>query len=187
MLNRIWQWVGRNDKQLKIAFALIAAGYVLYEYIDRGHEAKVSKSYDYVKRYNEGELGAARKSLSGFWSSKSLADWKKEINPTNFYVEIPKRVRQEGLVDEIALTGAFLAELGLCVEAGACDASTACHFFYDDLQAFRHNYKWYLEELDEWRNATPLILGNLASGSCGKQNRAYCKANSTSPYCPKSA
>jgi hypothetical protein len=71
------------------------------------------------------------------------------------------------------------------VEAGACDASTACHFFYADLQAFRHNYKWYLDELGEWKNATPSIMGDLASQSCRAQNRAYCRANPMSPYCPK--
>jgi hypothetical protein len=178
----VWPWVGSNHEQVKILFAVLAAFFVVVEYLGKANEAAVAKTLEYVKRFNETEIAAARKKLDAFLDQRSVEPWGKQLNPRNYDREITTRLYERGLTSDVRLLGHFYREVGLCVQGKICNAAKACHFFFTDIQEFMHNYKPYLEEPERLREGTPAILFQLVSVSCAPQHKAYC-AKYPSPFC----
>jgi hypothetical protein len=44
----IWQFLGNNSEQIKLLSGLVIAGYVLYEYLGKQEETKVTRALSYI-------------------------------------------------------------------------------------------------------------------------------------------
>lgn len=179
-----WRWLDTNHEPVKIVFAVVAATFVVGEYAGRMNESATAKTLEYVKRFNESEVAAARKKLDAFWDQQSSELWSKKLNKTNYYAVVPQLIRESGLISEVRTLGNFYREVGLCVQGKICSAPKACHFFFSDVQGFMHNYKWYLDHIDPTLDRTPKVLTALVTGACSSQQKSYCQENPGSPYCP---
>jgi len=181
-----WLWIKANDVQLKILFSVVAALYVLAEYSMKGHEAKVEKTLKYVERHTQFEVAAARRKLDAFWLSKPVSEWQKLLNPANYNTVVPDMMQKRDLLGEIKVLTAFYNELSQCVNKRICDGPTACQFFFEEVQSFRHNYKWHLDELqDGWKESGGTAINEMVDHACSKDAASYCAKTPKSPYCRK--
>jgi hypothetical protein len=178
---KLWTWIGGNHEQLKVVFAIIAGLYVFNEYMDKVKEARLTKSLEYVKRFKEPEIATARDKLDEFWNSKPIEEWQKVLNRDNYDELAPKLIEKGGLRNHVRVLGTFYRELGLCLQSKMCDQASACLYFFTEMQAFRHNYKWQLEAQDGG------ILTEIAARACIERNRTYCQVNGTSQFCRQTA
>ena len=137
----MWGWISRNDTQLKILLAVIAAAYTALEYRDRVEATEVERTLEFTKRYGEGGVLESATTLSQFWvgdgasalrSSKTLADYSSRL--------ISALEREQVVVSVHHLLG-FFRGLSICTTSGICDAESACGFFFSDVQAFRESYR----------------------------------------------
>src|ERR1700690_1702588 len=82
-----WQWLGGNKEQLTIVFTVIAAGYVLYEYLGNLTDGAVKRTMEPQARYSEKELLSA----------------STELNNVLFYENLDKNLAQTGLKGNAAV------------------------------------------------------------------------------------
>src|SRR5690242_12502671 len=71
---RIWKWIGENHEQLTIAFSLIAALFIWYEYQSSQMDADIKRSMDFQTRFSEKELLKARVVLDNFLFDPTFND-----------------------------------------------------------------------------------------------------------------
>ncbi len=177
----------------KILFAVIAALYVAFEYRLNIHEAKVSQAVKYIERHDQGEIFKANRVLQDFWISENVSEWSSRLQSIDSSEERVKRYIKElpDMIDEVGATTYvyqllnYYRNVGLCVKTSHCHPETVCSYLFDDIQAYRENYRSLLEDWKEnLGDKAPTQVADLVENSCSQQFIAYCQEFPTSQYCP---
>jgi hypothetical protein len=142
--------VGTYSEQIKLAFALVAAIWILFEYRAKQHESRIERSAEYMKQ------GAAEKVVDAEIKSivfRLTPDFLQRRDA------IPKDDRRafeafaiangEKLVEEVWRRLHFYKSLAICVKSGLCDADTACARFSTDIAIYFENYGPYFANYRE--------------------------------------
>ena len=130
-----WQWLADNKEQLTIIFTIIAAGYVLYEYLGSQTDAKVKRAMDFQARYGEKELLSARTGLDTLLFDQ---DFDKILEQGND--AISKAVTDRELDPNVRLLADFYGQVATCMKNGLCDVQTACAAFRQGTKELRNNF-----------------------------------------------
>ncbi|HEX2256108.1 MAG TPA: hypothetical protein VHG92_05285 [Afifellaceae bacterium] len=137
-------------------FALVAAGYTLYEYDQRQHQERQANTLEYISRSQVGSVSQSRK-----WYDEFLLD-HEELVRALLSGDVDTSSAQEGddsgLREELgrgrdALEAAwseqqqnrrhiidlftYYADVAMCVNQNICDASAACEYFGNDIGALQ--------------------------------------------------
>lgn len=134
----MWKWVGKNEKQIKIIFTLIAAAYIVFEYQVKVKQDHIANSIDYVHSYAEGKILDSRERLDAFWLSNRVIEVNRKLqdepNSTirikRYHEIIPHLLRTSGQSRDVYKILQFYRDVGLCVNAGLCDRETVCNYFW---------------------------------------------------------
>jgi hypothetical protein len=188
----MWQWIGTNEKQIKIVFAVIAALYIGIEYRFKVQQDRISRAISYAEKHEQEKILEARERLRKFWLTdpvrELIARLKSSLPPEkraeHYHKEMVELLRSSDLITEVDSLLNFYRSVALCVDIAHCDGKTICRYFFNEIQDFRENYRALL---DEWANE----LGDLAPGeikylvesTCSQQFKLYCKNLQRSPYC----
>jgi hypothetical protein len=187
----IWGWIGRNEKQIKILFTLIAALYIVWEYRQAVYHSRVERAISYVHDYDQGKILEIREHLSDFWLSKPMTNFLQQQRGLDgdkrvkrYDEELPSLVQSSGSLNDAYNLLNFYRDLSLCVKVSDCDRDTVCNYFFEDVQGFRENYRPLLPEWSQnFGEHAAEIVGVLAEKECVSQFRSYCKRVPTSTYC----
>ena len=183
-LQVIWRWVGNNDKQLKILFAIAAAFYIAIQYYLRVEESKVEKSIEYIQKYDQGDVFNATTALNTFWISKEAEQFFERVNADNYDDEFTKLADQKNFGPHIYVIHRFFRNLALCANNGVCDGGAVCDFFFDDIQAFRETYRPYLTVWNQkWGENVSKGIDGLVEKTCSSEFNTYCRAQPKSRDC----
>jgi hypothetical protein len=90
-----WKWVGKNDGQIKIIFALVAACYVIFEYRQTIRQAKVATALKYIDRYEEGATAQIRDHLTAFWISEPAKQFLQDVDSEKNQKQRPNLILYE--------------------------------------------------------------------------------------------
>lgn len=180
----MWSWFGRNEVQIKIIFAIVAAMYVVFEYRMNVWDDKISRTLDYIKQYNSGEILEASVSLNSFWISDEATNFFTNVTPENYTREIIMLIIEKQWYDEIYKLHNFYSDLSMCANNSICDVDTACEFFFDDIQSFRETYRVFLEDVSgKWGEDISSEVQTFVKTRCQTQFKSYCTELPESPYC----
>jgi hypothetical protein len=136
--------VGTYNEQIKIAFALIAAIWILCEYRAKQHETRVERSAEYMKQHAaEKVVDAEIKSVLYRLTPDFLA--RRDAIPEGDRQAFEQFAITNGekLADEVWRRLHFYKSLAICVKSGLCDAETACSRFKTDMTIYLANYGPY--------------------------------------------
>ena len=154
----MWSWIKRNDAQLKIVFAVVAALYVLFEYRGKLEADRLQRSLDYISRYDQGNLFEANRKLSKFWLSSEVAEWEMNVEKDHYHEELAVLLQGHSLVDEAYELLMFYRNASICARTTLCKGETICRFFFSDVQDFRETYRGLLVT---WRQTWGVLLHDL--------------------------
>jgi hypothetical protein len=188
---KLWSWIGKNDKQIKIIFAAVAAFYVLFEYRAAIHQNQITTAISYVTKHDEGKILESREHLYDFWLGQTMSQFiqqqhslPKEERIKRYTQEFPQLVKASGCLADVYSLLSFYRDVALCVRVSNCDSKTICSYLFDDIQSFRDTYRPLLEswttDLGETDDRT---VGVLAEQACRPQFQQYCREVPASPYC----
>jgi hypothetical protein len=138
-MSKGWEWLGANNDQVTIVFALIAGLYVLFEYQANEADTRVNRSLELQARYSQSELLAARQQLEAFWLSEESKQALDQA-PGDAAEKITFVVRARKLDPHVFLLADFLGQVALCVKSDLCDAKTACDAFRGPVVALHNTY-----------------------------------------------
>jgi hypothetical protein len=139
-LKAFWSWLGTSHDQVTIAFGVIAAFYVLFEYRSNATDTEIKRTLDLQTRYGQKELLDARYKLESYWlSSKSADDLAKAAGPTK-NEKITQVVLDQKLDGNVFLLADFYNQVAVCVKERICDRKTACAAFKRDIVGLRNTY-----------------------------------------------
>lgn len=182
-LKSAWKWLGDNDKQVKIVFAIIAAVYVIAEYRIKVHSDRAAAAMSYLNKYDEEKMLQVRE--------KVLHDLVEALVIQMSTVPEDKRVKaysdqfqqrfnsNEDTKQGIYTLLEFYRDLGVCVESSNCDSHAICGYFFDDIQSFREMCRPISVN---WQEAE--VLDELVKSDCETSLRKYCKDRApNSPDC----
>lgn len=191
-IKKKWEWMGQNEKQIKIVFTFIAAAYVLCEYQAKIKYDHVANSIEYVRRYSDGKILASRESLDAFGisnlyikeSRKLQAEPNVKVRKRRYHEIIPRLLKTNGKYPDVYTILQFYRDIGLCVSVGRCDRETVCNYFFKDMQSFRENYAAILIKWEQSIGETaPKELSDLVQQKCADKFAEYCKKQPDSDYC----
>jgi len=145
---KLWSWIGESEKQIKIAFAVVAALYVVWEYRSAIHQNRVTTAIGYVTKHDEGKILESREHLYDFWLGQSMSQFIHEQQSLprkdrvkRYDQELPQLLKASGRQDDVYNLLSFYRDVALCVRVFNCDRETVCTYLFDDIQAFRDNYR----------------------------------------------
>ena len=137
-IKKIWTRVGTDAEQIKIVFAIIAAGYILFEYQSSLTDAAIKQTMSFQARYSEGDLLKAHLDLDSMLLNP---DNQKILNaaakPSE---EITRLVISNKYDRDVAVLADFFSQLATCVQSGVCQLETACAVFKSRIVALWNNY-----------------------------------------------
>jgi hypothetical protein len=188
----MWKWIGENEKQLKILFAIIAALYVVVEYGENVRQDRIANTMFYIHDYVDGKISETRAHLNAFMTGDTVKlefdNLRGERNPWKRAELYNKRM--VGLIKNAHLTGDidrlldYYQGIAVCVQTDRCDRGTACGYFFNDIQDFRENYRSILEDwASDLGESGTGDLTTLAQSECIEQFNRYCGKVPQSAYC----
>lgn len=191
LASAIWSWIGKNEKQIKILFTLVAALYIVWEYRQTVYRSRVERAIGYVRDYDEGKVLETRERISDFWLSKEMTDFLREQRAlpgeeraTRYENELPKLIETSGRLNDAYNLLNFYRDLSLCVQVSDCDRNTVCSYFFEDVQSFRENYRPLLPRWSrDFGEHAAEVVSALAEKECVNQFRNYCERVPVSLYC----
>jgi hypothetical protein len=139
-LKATWAWIGTNHDAITIVFTIIAALYVLIEYIGNEHNDKIKRTLELQARYSQGELLASRIKLNAFMLDTTNKDKIDKERGNAKSTKITELVREAKLEGNILTLTDFFKQAATCIEKDICDRDTACAAFHSDLTGQRNTY-----------------------------------------------
>lgn len=172
----VWNWIGKNEKQLTILFAMIAGLYVLYEYRLSVHASKVERAMAYVERGRSGEVQTDLHDLREFsWKLADSGDLKG-VAPKDYSAEFARRLAGAGMVGRVDRVMEHYQDIATCVDAELCDAAVSCQLLFGEMQDFQENYRALL---DAWRDrggdTGPVQIAAFLKNQCVEERTKYCR------------
>ena len=148
VLDPLWRIDRRYPGFWKSLGLLVAAAFTLQQYLGHRHDERVSRTMDYVKRFEDGSVAEARHRLYGKvrrflptptpFSNVSPADHQKILDTM--------LDADPSLADDLDTIVDFFEGLLLCVSEDICERSTAIGYFSSsETRLFRKNFKPYVE------------------------------------------
>src|SRR5947209_1119550 len=149
LLCHSWNWTGANAEQIKIAFAVVAAMFVLQQYLVSVSDAAIKRTLEFQSRYSTGDVAAAHLDLDLLLLSpanKKMLD--QAVDPSS---KITEFVQANKLERSVLVMTDFYSQLTTCVQQGICQLETACAVFKSRVYAHRNNFYDLVEIWDkEW-------------------------------------
>jgi hypothetical protein len=140
--------MGADAEQIKLIFAVVAAGYVLFEYQSSLRETAVKQTMEFQTRYAEDEVSKAHLDLDSmllnFDTQKLLL---AAPSPSETITELVIKNKFEG---HVIILADFFGQLATCVQSGVCDLETACAVFKSRVAAHWNNYHNLFQRWGPW-------------------------------------
>ena len=142
---RCWRRLGKNAETLKLIFAIIAGGYVLFQYHSNVSDEKIKKTLEFQSRYGKDDVGKARIELKNYWLLDPDRKKRIEEDAAKSKVQPGLRIAQAVLKEKelarsVWILADFFEQVTTCVRGGLCDQDTACASFKSDVIAVRNTY-----------------------------------------------
>lgn len=181
-LKSVWKWLGDNEKQVKMVFAVVAAAYVICEYRIKVSSDRAAAAMSYLNKYDEEKMLQARQKVLHDLV-EAIQEQMKTIPRDQllktYDAQLEQRVNSsEDTKQGIYMLLEFYRDLGVCVESSGCDARATCGYFFGDIQSFRELCRPISEQWPETE-----VLDELVKNNCEKSMRSYCKEAKNSPDC----
>src|SRR5258706_11330824 len=122
----VWDWLGKNDKQLLICFALIGGLYALFEYWSHKDGDREQEVARYVQLQGAEHVSAARSKLEVLMNGPAVSGLKKETYGPFFENLITDRETVAAVLVELK----FFDSLALCIDGNRCSKQLACKYFF---------------------------------------------------------
>ena len=137
------------SKILLIVATLAGGVWAVVQYADARHAARVTRTLEYVERFNKDNVLRARMRLGRTWynlrgyvakvslGSRDAADYEQRLRQLVFTVvenapvELDDGSKAKGLVGDLDQLQSFFGELEICIEGSLCDKETADAYFSD--------------------------------------------------------
>ncbi len=190
----MWKWIGKNEKQIKIVFTLIAAFYIIFEYQTKLQQDRIAHSMNYVHRYTSVPVLEVKERLDSFWlsdqiqgvSRKLISEADPSVRFKQYSTVISQLLRTSGRDHDVYRILQFYRNVGLCVSAGRCDYKTVCDYFFTDMRSFQSNYRPLFDEWTQTLGETaPAELSQFIQQTCSRNVAQHCKDHPLSNYCKK--
>ncbi len=134
------------SKLLLILGTIVAGIWAIFEYFEKKHDARVSKTLGYARRCSTDPLQAAQTRIGMAWYAAREPLNILETTPVTSADEFAARRRQlvmmvvqnsvtstspkqVGLVSDLDLLVGFFSELQVCITSKLCDPETANNYF----------------------------------------------------------
>lgn len=172
-----WSWVKDNSDQIKIAFALAAGLYAVFEYRSKDYGDRVKNSSDAIEKFQQSSQNKSLAALETFWAD-DLASKRRELSAGTLSSKDYHKAVLEGTKSRHRgdVTGALqgLKSVSICVIQGRCEPITVCHSLAQRIQDFRCNFRDILAELTE-DNANCVLdeINYLVDTHCTDWMRVY--------------
>jgi hypothetical protein len=188
-MKSFWDWIGVNDKQLKLIFTIVGAVYVLWQYHISVRNQRITQASDYFILNNRAAVLDAQYKLEKFLQSKAYRDFSaavkqkpEDLREAEYKEGLPALINELNEDKDIYTITRFYGDLDLCVKASNCDLNTICKYFFQDMQDFRENYRPFLDSSPDLSSTK--AMGELAEQECSANFLNYCSlCKDSSPYC----
>lgn len=146
--------IGQYHEHIKIAFAMIAALWVLMEYRGKQYEQRVERAVNYIKQASESSLLDAEVKTTLTWVDPAfLAKVKAATGDREAVNKLLANSIEQSLTKEVWNTFNFYKSLSICVNADLCDAKTACARFERDIRIFNENTaSYFVQYMNNYRD-----------------------------------
>jgi len=169
-LSAFGQWTGKYNELIKLAFVIVAAFWVLFEYKGKQEEARVERTIGYINQSTKDDLLKAEISMTKFLTNKATVEKLNSLpeGDKKAYADFMVQIVENSLMTEVWQTYNFYKSLAICVNANLCEAATACIRFRRDLDIFIENFGPYFERYrsEHHDDALKPIRTLLAGKSC---------------------
>jgi hypothetical protein len=144
-LGRLWTWLGANAESLKLIFAIIAGGYVLFQYQSNLTDESIRRTLEFQSRYGKDDVGKARIELKNFWlldpDRKKRIEEDAEKSKAQPGAKIAEAVlKEKALAQYVWILADFFEQVTTCTQRGLCHRKTACAAFRSEVIAVRNTY-----------------------------------------------
>ena len=135
-----WSWLGANHEQVTIAFAVVAALYVLFEYHSNATDTDIKRTLDLQARFGQKELVEARFKLESYWlNPQSQVDLDQAAGATK-NEKITTVVLDHKLDGSVFMLADFFGQVATCMKEKICDRETTCAVFQRNAVELRNTY-----------------------------------------------
>lgn len=182
-MRRIWATVANNAEQIKIAFALIVALFVLIEYLDRQWDDRINRALEYVDLRHRADTLTAHvnsqiflldrdqimeKFDALFDQSQDDHDYDRAIADLVEEAVRSLQPREASLQQRHYIHNLrdFYSAVAHCTLTEQCDPLTTCTSFFGEIQLFRRLYAKYFEEWDNKLQMKSTYLMDRFSERC---------------------
>lgn len=175
---KIWPFLRQNDGPIKLVFGVIAAGYVLAQYLDHNQEMKLTRSLDYITisiephvlkdRVSTGLLTSTDGPVAPLVNNPKIyapnADCgqlsKCEIKP-EIRDEIDKVIDKQGVLKyQIRDLLNVYYNMATCATSDLCNERVLCRAFFSEVQRY-YLYYAHLKTIigDYWNSGKVHRIG----------------------------
>jgi hypothetical protein len=180
----LWAWLGKNEAQIKIVFALVAAAYVIFEYNAHVESTRVERSVAAWKEVRQGGFYKSASALNQFYTSNDYKQWLKTTTPETYHHRLIEELEVRSLSNDIYALRGLYGGVAICAKSNLCDKGTTCTLFFDEIQAFRETYRQHLKMWEETLgDHSASDIEEFALKLCKDQVKAYCVEVPQSPDC----
>lgn len=136
---RKWLWLKRNKEQLTIVFAVLAAGWGLWEYYGKQQADKRTETLRYIERYYGTSYLTAKSALNAvlFEKEKQITFIRDRRDPA----KLEAFVAANQIRPHILTLVEMYDSLAGCVSADICDRNTACRYFASDIDGLYNSFR----------------------------------------------
>jgi hypothetical protein len=169
----LWEWIGKNDKQLIVCFAFIAGMYALFEYWSHQSSDQEQEVARYIVLQGSAHVAQARAKLELLMNDSEISSLTKETYAQFF----EKKYANQEVLGNLLVELNFFDSLSICVESDRCSRKLACKYFFSDAEGFLQNFRPLLAKLQVRDNIGPTVyLKRFAHNHCHEAMRQYCKS-----------
>jgi hypothetical protein len=172
---RGWRWIGRNDKQLVICFALIAGLYALFEYRSHEDAEREHEVARYVQLQGAEHIASARSKLEALMNGTAVSG----LNNDTYGPFFENLINDRDTVAAVLVELKFFDSLDLCVDSSRCSKELACKYFFLDAEGFLQNFRPLLLKLqvrDILDTDSTAYLRQFAHHHCHADLKRYCSS-----------
>jgi hypothetical protein len=146
MISRLWRWIGADNEQIKIIFALVAATWIIVEYRIKQHELRVERTVSYVKKATEDKfIEDSIKLTRGLLDPDMMTRLESVEGDKEKYAKIMKEFAEKNFSETWRIYN-FYNDLATCVNENLCDSATACRRFHREISVFVSNTAPYFDD-----------------------------------------
>ena len=184
MFRRLWSWIGVNDVQIKLVFALIGAAYVIFQYNAHVINTRVERAVTHWKEAHKGEFYEIANALNQFYTSDKYKKWSKTTTHETYHQDLIEELAAQSLNNNVySLLGVY-GGIAICAKSNLCDGETSCALFFEEIQGFRENYRGHLITWEEnLGDHSGRDIEFFAEQICKDRFKAYCDEVKQSPDC----